>query len=243
MYIKYQILGFFFKQATKNEVNSVLLKWNAYYKGLSTVNQAIFQNRTLLFLKTTRFLSDSNFFVSHEMKIVISSAFTQLTFGLKTATLSKFNTIFITPSSYSYKNRNQLFDGDVNIKTNRINLSWPAVERGFKISNDALNLCIHEFGHCLLLENTKTTYFSIFSKANFIQLKNTALQQMEKMRKTENSFLRPYASENFMEFFAVSLEAFFEKPQEFSKELPILYDSLARLLRQDPRRKRFPILN
>ena len=100
------------------------------------------------------------------MKIVISSAFTQVTFGLKIVTFSKFNTIFIAPSSYTYKKVNQFFDGDVNIKTSRVNLSWPAVKRGFKISDDALNLCIHEFGHCLIIENPKRKYIGIFNENN-----------------------------------------------------------------------------
>lgn len=243
MHIKYQILGHFFKQESKREVDSVLLKWNSYYKGLSTVNQEVFQIRTLLFIKTTRFLSEANFYVSPEMKIVISSAFTQVTFGLKIVTLSKFNTIFIAPSSYTYKKINKLFDGDVNLKTSRVNLSWPAVERGFKISDDALNLCIHEFGHCLIIENAKRKYIDVFNENNLESYKNTAIYLLAEIRATENSFLRNYGGENLMEFFAVSLEAFFEKPEEFSEKLPKLYNSLVQLLHQDPRKKQHPKLS
>jgi Mlc titration factor MtfA (ptsG expression regulator) len=240
---KYKILGYFFKEKSKTEVHLVLLKWNAYYKDLSTINQEIFQIRTLIFIKTTRFLSDPNFYVSPEMKIVISSAFTQVTFGLKIVTLSKFNTIFIAPSAYTYKKINQFFDGDVNIKTSRVNLSWPAVEQGFKISDDALNLCIHEFGHCLIIENSKRNYMGIFNENNLESYKNTAIYFINEVRADEHSFLRNYGGENLMEFFSVSLESFFEKPNEFSQKLPKLYNSLAQLLNQDPRKKEHPKLN
>lgn len=242
MDFKYKILGYFLREKSKAEVHLVLLKWSTYYKDLSTINQEIFKIRTLIFIKTTRFLSDPNFYVSPEMKILISSAFTQVTFGLKIITLSKFNTIFIAPSSYTYKKVNQFFDGDVNIKTSRVNLSWPAVKRGFEFSDDALNLCIHEFGHCLIIENHKRKYIGIFNENNLERYKNTAIYSMDQIRTMEHSFLRNYGGENLMEFFSVSLETFFEKPDEFSQKLPKLYNSLAKLLNQDPRKKEHPKL-
>lgn len=243
MSLKYKVLGYFLKEKSKAEVHWVLLKWSTYYKDLSIINQEIFQIRTLIFIKTTRFLSDPNFYISPEMKIVISSAFTQVTFGLKIVTFSKFNTIFIAPSSYTYKKAHQFFDGDVNVKTSRVNLSWPAVERGFKISDDALNLCIHEFGHCLIIENSKRNYIGIFNENNFKSYSNTANYFIAQIRAAENSFLRNYGGENLMEFFSVSLESFFEKPDEFSQKLPKLYNSLAQLLNQDPRKKEHPKLS
>ena len=47
-------------------------------------------------------------------------------------------------------------------------------------------------------------------------------------------FRSPYAGANEYEFFAVALEYFFEKPTEFKSALPDLYDTLKKLLNQDP---------
>jgi Mlc titration factor MtfA (ptsG expression regulator) len=47
-------------------------------------------------------------------------------------------------------------------------------------------------------------------------------------------FLRPYAATNTHEFFAVSTEAFFEKPEALKLELPELYGQLRDFYRQDP---------
>jgi hypothetical protein len=52
------------------------------------------------------------------------------------------------------------------------------------------------------------------------------------------SFLRNYAFTDFEEFWAVSVEAFFELPAELKACLPGLYKSLCKVLSQDPLSKR-----
>ncbi len=243
MKFKYKLLSILFANATKSETHAVLYHWNSYYKNLSTANQAVFLIRTLLFLKTTNFLSEPTFLLTREMKIVVSSAFTQITFGLNLLTFSKFNTIFIAPRAYSYKNRDLLFDGDVNVRTGRINLSWPAVEYGFKISNDALNLAIHEIGHCLIIENSKGyALSSILNSEKLDTWKVLAFEQMKIIHTQNDSFFRNYGGENLMEMFSVSLEAFFEKPVAFHQNAPVLYLSMCELLQQDPRNIVDPLL-
>jgi len=219
------------------------MTWNSYYKNLSESNKEIFRIRTLIFLKTTNFDSEFGFLLKNEMKIIISSAFVQITFGLKPVTLSKFNHIFIAPKSYSYKNNKSVYKGDVNPYTKSVNLSWPAVEKGFKISDDAVNLSIHEFGHCLIIENSKRSYLSrIFKERNLNNWKIHAKKKLIKIRSKENKVLRDYGGTNLMELFSVSLETFFEKPEYFSKESSDLYFSLCKLLNQDPRNKLDPLL-
>jgi MtfA peptidase len=219
------------------------MTWNSYYKNLSESNKEIFQIRTLIFLKTTKFDSEFGFLLNNKMKIIISSAFVQITFGLKPVTLSKFNNIFIAPKPYSYKNNKAVFKGDVNPYTKSINLSWPAVEKGFKISDDAVNLCIHEFGHSLIIENSKRSYLSrIFKEKELNNWKIHAKNKLIKIRSKKNNVLRDYAGTNLMELFSVSLETFFEKPEYFSNGASDLYLSLCKLLNQDPRNKLNPLL-
>nr|WP_111710134.1 zinc-dependent peptidase [Lutibacter citreus] len=233
----------FFKQKSKLECHNVLVTTNFYYKNLSENNKNIFRIRTLIFIWTTNFNSEPQFSLNNKMKIIISSAFVQITFGLKINTLDKFNNIFITPRSYSYKNNKTLFDGDVNLYTKKINMSWPAIEKGFKIPDDAMNLSIHEFGHCLIFENSTRSYLSkIFKEKNFDQWKKQAEYKFQKIKLNKNKVLRDYAGTNLIEFFSVSLEAFFEKPEYFEKNEPKLYLSMVKLLKQDPRKKLNPII-
>ena len=243
MNIKYKLIGTFFKQKTKTECHNILLATNTYYKNLSETNKNTFRIRTLLFLWTTNFNSAPKFSLNNKMKIIISSAFVQITFGLKITTLDKFNNIFITPTSYSYKNNKTLFEGDVNLYTKQINMSWPAIEKGFKIPDDAMNLPIHEFGHCLIFENSKRSYLSrIFKEKDFDNWKKHATIKFQKIELNKNKVLRDYAGTNLIELFSVSLETFFEKPDFFQTHEPKLYLSMAKLLNQDPRNKLNPIV-
>lgn len=214
---------------------------NSYYKELSEDNQRNFIARTLLFIWTTDFHSEPGFKVDQRMKFIISSAFVQITFGLKIDTLDTFNDIFIAPQSYKYKNNTSLFDGDVNLHTKRVNMAWPAIERGFNIPNDALNLCIHEFGHCLIFENASRSYFSrIFNDRDLKNWQHVATEKIQKLKSNKNQVLRAYGSTNLIELFSVSLESFFEKPLHFEHHEPVLYRSMVHLLNQDPRNVKNP---
>ncbi|MCK4561579.1 MAG: zinc-dependent peptidase [Flavobacteriaceae bacterium] len=243
MKIKYRILNYLIKEKSKQECHAVLMDWNDYYQNLSEPNKKIFQIRTILFLKTTKFNSEKGFEISNKMKLIVSSAFVQITFGLNQDVLNEFNKIFIAPRPYKYKNGSNFYKGDVNAYTKTINLSWPSVEKGFKISNDGLNLSIHEFGHCLILENSKRSYLSrIFDEKELELWKDIAKTKIARVKNGRNRILRDYAGSNLIEFFSVSLEVFFEKPDEFWRIETELFNSMKRLLNQDPRNKTNPIL-
>ena len=50
---------------------------------------------------------------------------------------------------------------------------------------------------------------------------------------TDSHFLRNYASTNIEEFWACSVECFFEAPIEFKKNIPDLYSKMCQVLKQD----------
>ena len=234
--------GFLFKSSSKKECHSILLKQNVYYKFLSDKNKRHFVIRTLIFNWQVRMESDADINLDLEKKIIISSAFAQLTFGLNLFWFDNFNDFFITPGPYSYSFSKELFDGDVNLATKKVNMSWPAIEKGFSIPNDALNLCLHELGHCLFFENLKGAYSNlIFKRKDLKEWKERALNKMNKINSNENVVLRDYASTNFMEFFSVSLESFFEQTSHFKNNEPDLYFVMVRLLKQDPLKKSNPL--
>jgi Mlc titration factor MtfA (ptsG expression regulator) len=60
------------------------------------------------------------------------------------------------------------------------------------------------------------------------------VREFTKIKQGAKSYLRRYAFYNREEFFPVCTEYFFERPKEFKKERPELYEALSKLLRQDP---------
>ncbi|SMP05427.1 hypothetical protein SAMN06265375_101656 [Muriicola jejuensis] len=217
------------------------MQFNSYYQGLHLNKKGIFVLRTLYFQRFTRFSTEVGYSVSPEMKHLISSAFVQITFGIGQDDLEYFNKIHITPKAYSYRNSTQLFHGDVNPMTKTVNLTWPVVKKGFEINDDGMNLAIHEFAHCIILENARRNY--LVRNLNEEELKgwkSYSLKLLEKIRKGDNGLYRDYAGSNLMELFATSLEYFFEKPSELFSYDPEHYKRLCRLLKQDPRNSKDP---
>ena len=54
------------------------------------------------------------------------------------------------------------------------------------------------------------------------------------MQEGEKNLLGDYAGTNYHEFWAVSVEMFFENPVEYKHHLPELYEAMACVLNQDP---------
>lgn len=209
---------------------------NSYYQALDRVEQKEFVLRTLIFLRSVNIHSEHGFFVSREMEILLGSAFVQITLGLKRDVLTYFKRIFIFSKPYSYKNMNTLFNGDVNPITGSINLSWPAIEKGFIVPTEGVNLAIHEFGHCLILENNYCNFLRhILHPKQLKSWERLALKQLVRIRQGRSNLFRRYAGTNLMELFAVALENFFEKPYALYAENPEMYKNMCMLLKQDPR--------
>ena len=212
-----------------------MLHWSEYYRYLSPEKKRKFIFRVIRFYRSIKWESHESFTLSKQAKIIISSAFTQITFGFKKHKLHDFETILIMPKSYSYIKTSLLFNGDVNLMQTRITLAWPAVKRGFEIPDDSMNLCIHEFAHCLVLEDRVSLFYRFFNRGDYFEYTELAKRIMPRINRGESKVLRKYGGTNLMEFFAVCLETFFENPLLLHQHEPELFQSLKTLMRQDPR--------
>ena len=66
-------------------------------------------------------------------------------------------------------------------------------------------------------------------------VKEEGVEQFFKLKSSGSDYIRSYAQTNLMEFFAVTVECFFETPVEFHEKHPKIYLSIQKLLAQDPR--------
>jgi Mlc titration factor MtfA (ptsG expression regulator) len=179
--------------------------------------------------------------LSKQMKVIICSAFTQLTFGLRKHVLKHYKEILVVPRKYSYGN-DVFYLGDVNRQLHRVTLAWNAVKRGFQIPDDAFNLCLHEFAHVLIFENRVSIIYYFFRKSAWENYKYHAIRKYVKIKRNEHEFLRDYAGSNLHELFSVAIEAFFERSHDFYAAEPELYLAMSELLGQDPRRLKYPLI-
>jgi Mlc titration factor MtfA (ptsG expression regulator) len=123
----------------------------------------------------------------------------------------------------------------VNPRVGIILLSWSHFVAGFGDLTDSFNVGIHEMAHAIHFENRiKNEEFDFLNKDALNALKSITEREIPKIKRGDPHVLRTYASTNEYEFFAVSLEYFFEQPEQLSQQLPDLYQTIAMLLRQDP---------
>ncbi|MBW8048886.1 MAG: zinc-dependent peptidase [Cytophagales bacterium] len=213
---------------------AVLKKYFQYYNYLSPTDQKKFENRVHKFVINKRFLARRRPEVTDKMKVMIAASAVQLTFGLPEIHFSHFRTIIVYPEKYySYEGRSVNI-GEVHHK-GVIVLSWKDFIKGYAIPDDSLNVGLHEMAHALLLENKiPNIQYRFLDRLSLSKLSGVSKREIERIRKGKQTFLRKYAGINSMEFFAVSVEYFFEQPTKLQKEIPDLYDALSKLLNQNP---------
>lgn len=214
------------------DFDNILSQYNPYYKSLDDTVRDRFLRRVLHFMEDKEF-EYVDLDKEERMPLLISAAAVQLTFGLERYLLDYFKTIYILKENYRFGLYNMPFEGHVS--EDGIYLSWSNFIREFTDYSDGQNVGLHEMAHALAYvnftvedgrDNTFHDKFTDFSE--------TARPVFERMQAGETTILDPYAATNYQEFWAVSIETFFEKTHAFKRQLPDLYNSLCVLLNQDP---------
>lgn len=206
-----------------------------YYQQLPAARRPAFERKVQHFIMLKRFVPRQLTHVTTEMKVLIAATAVQLTFGLPQVYLRHFRTILIYPDTYYSTISRKYHKGEVNPAWGIIVLSWRNFVEGFVDPSDSINLGLHEMAHALRLENLiRNKEHGFLDEDLMEQWEVLTLKELYKIRKGESHFFRGYAGADEEEFFAIAVENFFERPQEFWQELPQLYQMLSLILNQDP---------
>ena len=203
------------------------------------------------------FLSEKNFEgaggleLDEEMRVVIAGRASLLLLHrveLDEPIYPELASIVVYPSTY--RTRQKKRDGYLIVEDEQarlgeswsrgaVILAWDAVLAGGANPADGHDVVLHEFAHQLDAEDgamdgtpelgarERYTAWSRVAGAEF-----TALQHAVERHKKTN--LDAYGATNAPEFFAVVVEAFFEKPRQLSEQHPELYAELSAFFRFDP---------
>jgi len=224
------------------EYDKYLKHYSSYYRGLSPSLKNQFKKRLYISKKFIDFKPVEFDEVTEEMKVLITSALIQMTFGLNKYILRTFKTIYVVPNTYSFREYKALL-GHVDYNVNIIAMSWPSVQHGFVIPDDAFNVAIHELAHALQAENQERFYFSkFFRDLDLLKFNHEGIKKLYDIRAKRHHYLREYAANNMVEFFAVSVETFFEQADTFRQKLPRLYQLMVNLFKQDPTQEENPLI-
>lgn len=218
---------------TDTELTGILTKRFPYFNSLSADDKTIFLKRLIRFIaeKTFRIYDDTVF---KEMPVLISAAAIQLTFGLEKYLLPHFRFIHIYPQEFM-RTAPVLCLLEGNVSGRAINLSWKHFLEGYAKATDGQNVGLHEMAHALyyqtfIVEENVDTNF----RQQYSSFRNDANKAYHAEKNIYGGLYSEYAEKNFQEFWAESIELFFEKPASLNRSYRKLYASLKGLLNQDP---------
>lgn len=218
-----------------DEMVKILNRHFPYYQQLHYTDKVKFFNRLKKFIQTkTFFIHDESGF--KEMPVLVSAAAVQLSFGLDKYLLPFFPHIHIFPEEFiGHHPTIRLLEG--NVSNRCINLSWKHFLDGYLLPENGQNVGLHEFAHAyyyqyfVAKENVETDFVQTFPLFS-----DHANKAFEAEKLPHNDLYSDYALTDFQEFWAESIEIFFEKPALLQERYGELYSALCSILNQDPLR-------
>ena len=118
-------------------------------------------------------------------------------------------------------------------------VAWDAVREGAADPHDGANVVMHEFAHQLDQDTGAANGAPYVGRgapqqawAHVMNQEFDALHA--RLARAEPSLIEPYAATSPAEFFAVTTELFFERPDALAAERPALYEQLKQCYRLDP---------
>ena len=217
---------------------------------LSASDRAELLGRIQVFLAEKRFEGCGGFAITDEVRVTIAAQACLLLLHRKTDYFPGLLTILVYPLSYTVEAKRQIAEhlweegtmnrlGETGRRMGSLVLSWGAVKHGAADPSDGKNVVLHEFAHQLDFENDAVDGVPALATREQ-QLAWTAVMRSEfaSLRAADESgvptLLDTYGATDPAEFFAVSVEAFFEQPHALRARHPKLYAELRNYFQQDP---------
>lgn len=203
-----------------------------YFRNLTEKKQEVFSRRVRHFIRSKTFETREGLELTDEMMQIIASSAIKLTFGLRRYLLDSFDKIIIFPDHFYSGFLRSEVKGET-IGLGYILFSWKDFRAGDEITNDKVNLGIHEFTHALSYEAEDDNVDNYFCTHYNEFIEFTVQEEIQHKLKDKN-IIRDYGFSNEHEFFSVITEVFFENPQDLNEKSPDLYRRLAIMYNQDP---------
>ena len=213
------------------QLSSFLSQYFAYYNTLDKKWKSIFISRVIDFVNSKTFVAQKGLEVNNKVKVILSASAVQLTLGLKDWRINYFETIIVFPADFKNHLSGLTLRGETNL-SGFVSLSWKGFIDGYKVTDDNLNLGLHEFTHALRFNGVRGHDTDEFFNSYFPKWFAYARKAFQDLKRGRESIFRKYGGVNINEFLSVVVEHFFESPEEFKNELPLLYSATAVLLNQ-----------
>lgn len=212
----------------------LLMEKVPYYNTLSPDDKRKFEQRVLRFLQKHRITGVD---VELEVldKLLIASSGVMLLFRFDDWEYTNIDEILVYPNAFnqhfetSGKDRSYLGMVGGGVMNGKMVLSRAALRHGFSNTTDKHNTAIHEFAHLIDMQDgvADGVPAMLMERSELVPWMKLVHQEITEIQQ-HHSDIDPYASMSEVEFFAVVVEYFFERPQLMKKKHPELYQYMER---------------
>ena len=214
------------------------------------------KDKTELLEHVQVFLAEKNFEgcaeqeITDEIRVTIAAQACLLLLHRKTDYFPRLLTILVYPSTYLADEQQPITAniweegksaraGETERTMGSMVLAWDAVKWGAADPSDGKNVVLHEFAHQLDYENLSADGTpALLTRKQQLAWREVMRTEFASLRAAEATgiptLLDTYGATNAAEFFAVSIEAFFERPVMLRSQHPRLYVEFHNYFRQDP---------
>jgi Mlc titration factor MtfA (ptsG expression regulator) len=222
----------------------------AFFSKLSAMDRAELLGHVQVFLAEKRFEGCAGFAITDEVRVTIAAQACLLLLHRETDYFPGLLTILVYPLTYMVKEDHQVCEyiwqegtasrlGETGRRMGSLVLAWGAVKHGAADPSDAKNVVLHEFAHRLDYENHAADGVpGLATREQQSSWSEVMGSEFASLRAADESgiptLLDTYGATDPVEFFAVSVEAFFERPRALRAYHPRLYAELQKYFQQDP---------
>ena len=222
----------------------------AFFSRLSASNQAELLGHIQVFLAEKRFEGCADLELTDEIRVTITAEACLLLLHRETDYFPSLLTILVYPSTYMVEEKRPIEEhiweegtvtrlGETGRRMGSLVLSWDAVKAGAADPSNGKNVVLHEFAHQLDYENYAADGVpGLATREQQLAWSEVMSSEFASLRAADETgiptLLDTYGATNPAEFFAVSVEAFFEQPRALRARHPKLYAELRKYFKQDP---------
>ena len=222
----------------------------AFFNRLSRSDRTELLGHIQVFLAEKRFEGCDGLAITDEVRVTIAAQACLLLLHRRTDYFPQLLTILVYPLMYMAEEKRQVGEhlweegtvsrlGETGRRMGSLVLSWGAVKHSAADPADGKNVVLHEFAHQLDFENDAADGVPELSTGDQqLAWADVMRSEFASLRAAHENgiptLLDTYGATNPVEFFAVSVEAFFEQPRALRAHHPKLYAELRRYFQQDP---------
>jgi MtfA peptidase len=221
-----------------------------FFRRLSASDRAELLRHVQIFLAEKLFEGCGGFTITDEVRVTIAAQVCLLLLHRETDYFPGLLTILVYPLTYMVEEKRQIGEhlwqegtvsrlGETGRRMGSLVLSWDAVKHGAADPSDGKNVVLHEFAHQLDFENDAADGVpGLATREQQLAWAAVMRSEFASLRAADETgiltLLDVYGATDPAEFFAVSVEAFFEQPCALRSRHPKLYEQLRNYFQQDP---------